>query len=161
MSRLAPHQRLTPSILDRLTADPGTNSSPAGMMFDLRQMVDAVRRDLEDLLNTRRAARDVVEGFEEVRGSVVAFGMPDLSAVPAGTEGERQEVGRVIEGVINCFEPRLREVRAQLVESTNGRERSVRFHIHARLAVDPSPEVGFDTVLELTTGYASVKRSED
>jgi type VI secretion system protein ImpF len=160
MSRLAPHQRLTPSILDRLTADPETNHTSSGMMFDLRQMVDAVRRDLEDLLNTRRAAPAGVEAFEEVRGSVVAFGMPDLSSVPAGTEGEREEVGRVIEGVINRFEPRLREVRAQLVESTNGRERSVRFHIQARLAVDPSPEVGFDTVLELTTGYASVKRSE-
>ena len=87
--------------------------------------------------------------------------MPDLSSVPAGNEGEREEDGRIIEGVINRFEPRLRDVHAHLVESTDGRERSVRFHIQARLNVDPSPEVGFDTVLELTTGYASVKRSED
>ena len=35
----------------------------------------------------------------------------------------------------------------------------MRFHIQARLNVDPSPEVGFETVLELTTGHASVKRA--
>lgn len=161
MSRLAPHQRLTPSILDRLTADPGPNSPSVGMTFDLRQMVDVVQRDLEDLLNTRRGARAAADAFEEVSASVVTFGMPDLSSIAAGTEGERQEVGRIIEGVINRFEPRLREVRAHLVEVGDGRERSVRFHIQARLAVDPSPEISFDTVLELTTGYASVKRGED
>ena len=160
MSRLAPHQRLTPSILDRLTADPAPNSPSVGMTFELRQMVDVVRRDLEELLNTRRAARASADAFEEVRDSVVTFGMPDLSSVPAGTEGEREEVGRIIEKIINRFEPRLREVRAQLADAAEGRERSVRFHIHARLAVDPSPEIDFDTVLELTTGYASVKRSD-
>ena len=37
--------------------------------------------------------------------------------------------------------------------------RAVRFHIDARLRVDPAPEVAFDTILELTTGHTTVKPS--
>ena len=37
---------------------------------------------------------------------------------------------------------------------------SVKFHIDARLRVEPSPEVGFETTLELTTGHASIKASK-
>ena len=160
MSRLDSHQRLTPSILDRLTAETDAAGRSSRYGFDLQQMIDAVRRDLEDLLNTRRSAGRAVEAFAEVSNSVVAYGMPDLASMSASTESERAEVGRIIEGVINQFEPRLRDVRAHLVGGVDGKERSVRFHIQARLNVDPSPEIGFDTVLELTTGYASVKRSE-
>jgi hypothetical protein len=36
----------------------------------------------------------------------------------------------------------------------------VRFHIDARLNVDPAPEVSFETVVELITGHASIKTSE-
>ena len=36
-------------------------------------------------------------------------------------------------------------------------ERTVRFHIDARLCLDPAPEVAFDTILELTTGHYAVR----
>ena len=36
---------------------------------------------------------------------------------------------------------------------------SIRFRIEAELNVDPAPEVGFETVLELTTGRATVTPS--
>ena len=160
MARPDPDRRLTPSILDRLAAEADPSGRPARFGFDMQQMVDAVRRDLEDLLNTRRTAGRAADAFPEVSASVVTYGMPDLASMSAGTEAERAEVGRIIEGVINRFEPRLREVHAHLVGGVDGKERSVRFHIQAHLNVDPSPEIGFDTVLELTTGYASVKRSE-
>ncbi len=134
---------------------------PTSVTFDLQQMIDVVRRDLEDLLNTRRTARPSVEAFEETRTSVVAYGMPDLASVSTATESDRREVGRIIEEVIQRCEPRLREVHAHLAEdASGGAGRAVRFHIQARLAVDPSPEIGFETVLELTSGSASVRRSE-
>jgi predicted component of type VI protein secretion system len=37
---------------------------------------------------------------------------------------------------------------------------TIRFRVDARLSVDPSPEVAFDTILELTSGHYSVKPSE-
>jgi predicted component of type VI protein secretion system len=39
-------------------------------------------------------------------------------------------------------------------------ERRVRFHIEAGLNVDPSPEVAFETVLELATGQTSIRTDE-
>jgi type VI secretion system protein ImpF len=160
MPRLDPNQRLTPSILDRLMADADPGGRYLGLSFDLQQAADAVRRDLEELLNTRRSARAIAEEFPEVRSSVVNYGLPDLSSVSADTDAEREDVARIIESVIGRFEPRLREVRAQLVGGVDGKERALRFHISARLAVDPCPEVSFDTVLELMTGSATVQRSE-
>jgi type VI secretion system protein ImpF len=160
MPRLDPNQRLTPSILDRLIAEPDPSGRYLGLSFDLQQMADAVRRDLEELLNTRRSTRAVAEEFPEVRSSVVNYGLPDLSSISADTDSEREDVARIIESVIAGFEPRLRDVRAHLVGGIDGKERALRYHITARLAVDPCPEVGFDTVLELMTGNATVQRSE-
>ena len=65
-----------------------------------------------------------------------------------------------IDPIIARFEPRLKEVRAILTDPGNNRERTVRFHIEAKMCIDPAPEVAFDTILELTTGHYSIKPSE-
>ena len=73
------------------------------------------------------------------------------------TPEQREGIGRVIAGIIQQHEPRLRDVHAILVNAGNGLDRKVEFLIEARLAVDPAPEVAFDTILELTTGHYSIK----
>jgi type VI secretion system protein ImpF len=93
-----------------------------------------------------------------VHRSIYGYGLPDLNSLNAISPQQRAEIGRMIETVVIVFEPRLRDVRAMLMESTAGQvERSVRFRIEARLNVDPAPEVAFDTILELTTGRYEVK----
>lgn len=149
---------LMPSLLDRLL-DPhsmGTSGRPG---YGLQQMIDSVRADLEDLLNTRCPTRAVPRAFPEVQNSIVTYGLPDFASLSAATLGEREDIGRVIEELIARFEPRLRQIRATIVEVDDGDDRHVRFHIDARLCVDPSPEVAFDTILELTTGQASIQSS--
>jgi type VI secretion system protein ImpF len=123
-------------------------------------MIDAVRRDLEDLLNTRRTNPWLDKDFVEVQRSIEAYGVPDLAALDAYTPQQQEEIGRVIERIIGLFEPRLREVRASMLEPRDPHERNVRFRVDARLALDPAPEVAFETVLELTTGHASIESSE-
>jgi type VI secretion system protein ImpF len=156
MARFDPTTRLTPSLLDRLIDQETDRGSARG--YDHRQMIDVVRRDLEDLLNTRLTNNEVPEAFVEVNRSVVTYGLPDLSSVSADTSEQRADIGRLIERIIERFEPRLRQVRARLVEGAGGSQ-TVRFQIHAELNVDPAPEVGFETVLELMTGHASIKES--
>jgi type VI secretion system protein ImpF len=156
MPRFETTTRLTPSLLDRLIDQEVEQGSSRG--YDHRQMIDVVRRDLEDLLNTRLTNTDVPATFVEVNNSVATYGLPDLTSVSADTAAQRAEIGRVIERVIERFEPRLRQVRARLVESTGGLQ-TVRFQITAELNVNPAPEVGFETVLELMTGHASIKES--
>jgi type VI secretion system protein ImpF len=159
MSRLDTTQRLLPSILDRLI-DPESGGTTWQQGYSVAQMIEAVRRDLEDLLNTRRTSTGIPETFTGVHESLIAYGLPDLVSVDASVPGARDEIGRIIEKVIARYEPRLRDVRARIVESTTRNDRSIRFEIHARLAVDPSPEVGFETVVELMTGHASIKKTE-
>ncbi len=119
-----------------------------------------VRRDLEDLLNTRQSSHSVPPGFEEVLRSLVAFGMPDLTALDAISAQQREDIGRVLEKVVEQFEPRLREVRAVLVEGGETKLRTLRFRIDARLRVEPAPEVAFETVLELASGLSAVRRAD-
>jgi type VI secretion system protein ImpF len=159
MSRVDPQQGLMPSILDRLSdADAGGTAWRRG--YGVEQMVEAVQRDLEDLLNTRQSHAGLPEGYAEVERSVFGYGLPDLASLNAITPDQRREIGRVLEAVIARFEPRLRDPRATLLEPEGSKvERTVSFRIEARLCVDPAPEVAFDTVLELTTGHYSIKPS--
>jgi type VI secretion system protein ImpF len=159
MSRLDPTQRLLPSLLDRLI-DPESGGSGALQGYSVVQMIEAVRRDLEDLLNTRQTSSGIDKKYNEVLDSVVAFGLPDLMSVDASAMGAKEQIGRMIEEIIVRHEPRLKDVRARLVQSAKSRDaRSLKFEIQARLSVDPSPEVGFETVLELMTGHTSIKQN--
>jgi type VI secretion system protein ImpF len=148
-----------PSVLDRLI-DPhsaGTSRQPG---YSLLEMEAAVRRDLEDLLNTRQSSTDLPGELKEVHRSIVGYGLPDLTSLNAITPQQRADIGRVIEAAISHFEPRLQDVRAILLDPAEEVERTVRFRVEARLCLEPAPAVAFDTILELTTGHYSVKPSE-
>jgi type VI secretion system protein ImpF len=148
-----------PSVLDRLI-DPESGGTGRRRGYTAEHIVDAVRRDLEDLLNTRRTSAAAAAHYPEVANSIVAYGLPDLATLDALTRQQREAIGRVIEGVIAQFEPRLLDVRATLVDAGSATQRTVRFRVDARLAMEPAPEVAFETVLELTTGHASIQPSE-
>ncbi len=161
MSRLDPNQRIMPSVLDRL-CDPDAGGSAARPAYSIRQMEEAVLRDLEDLLNTRRVANDVPEDLTEVRNSVYYYGLPDLPGLSLSTSEDRRQIGQLLKTVIERFEPRLRDVEATLQESGPSKDivSRLRYHIQAKLALDPAPETGFDTILELLSGRYSVEGGE-
>ena len=149
-------QGLMPSIIDRLI-DPGSGGTAWRRGYGLEQMIQAVQRDLEDLLNTRQSHEGLPLEFKEVHNSIVAYGLPDLNSINAVTSTQRQQIGRLIEAIIARFEPRLKDIKATLVEGGDNKARSVKFRVDARMRVDPAPEVAFDTILELTTGHYSIK----
>jgi type VI secretion system protein ImpF len=159
MSRIDPQQGLQPSILDRLI-DPDAKGTGWRRGYGLEDMVNVVRRDLEDLLNTRRSYQGPREAFAEIERSILGYGLPELTSLDAITPQQREEIGRVLEAAVLHFEPRLRDVRATLVDAGDSKQPTVRFRIDARLCVDPAPEVAFETVLELMSGRAAVKEAE-
>ncbi len=159
MSTIPSQSNLLPPLLDRLiAAEADAHRLRHG--YDLQEMTDAVRRDLEELLNARRSYGDLPEDFAELRDSVLTYGMPDLVSSAVNSPEERRQVGRRIEEVIARFEPRLREVRITLTDSASLHDLSLRFHIEARLNVDPAPEVVFETVVELASGETSIRTGE-
>ncbi len=158
MARTESQQGLMPSIIDRLI-DPESGGTAWRRGYGVEQMVDAVQRDLEELLNTRQSHHGLPEEYVEVHRSIVAYGLPDLMSLNAVTPQQREEIGRVLEAIIGLFEPRLKEVRVHLVDPGDGKQRTVKFRVDAKLCVDPAPEVAFNTILELATGHYSVTSS--
>jgi type VI secretion system protein ImpF len=126
--------------------------------YGIRELKRAVARDLEALLNTRREALDELpESLEEVRRSLVTYGLPDFTAASLQSSRDRTRIRRALEDTIAAFEPRLERVRIEL-EETESSERAMRFRVEGWLRLDPTPEpVAFDTVLQLTTREYSVQ----
>jgi type VI secretion system protein ImpF len=152
-------QPLVPSLLDRLVEGSmyGAKQQP---WYGLDDMMQAVQRDLEALLNTRGASEGVVSGLPEVQASLVCYGLPDLATVNGETLEGRRQVCTIIENVVRKYEPRLKDIRASLLPPTSPFDRDVRFRIEGRLSVDPAPDVVFDTTLELSTGQYKVRSVE-
>ena len=151
-----------PSLLDRLTdlaptmpADP-----PATREGSARAFREAVQRDLEWLLNTRRTIVPVPPYCAEVRHSVHEYGLPDTTGLAVATSEGREQLLRSVQDALERFEPRLANPRVRLADTPNDggtRSPSVRFVVEATLQMDPSPEqVVFDTVLEIASGSYDV-----
>src|SRR5262245_18124466 len=156
---------IKPSVLDRLIdAETGGRSNRQG--YGEAQMMEAVRRDLENLLNTRRASfRQIgIDDLPEVQRSVAGYGLPDYVSTDAATAKQREQIGQIIAEMIDVFEPRLYDVVVTVKDPETVKQQkrddfqntALYFHIQARLRMDPSPDVAFDTVLELTKGRHQV-----
>ena len=155
MAQVDPHFGLVPSILDRLiTPDADDFAGRRGFGFD--QMRDAIRRDLETLLNTHRTQADLPPIFVELENSVFTYGIPDPSAMSAIAE-KPGELGRLITTILVRFEPRLRDIEIRAVERADIHHRRIRFQIDAKFRIEPFSDVEFETVLELSSGHTSIE----
>ena len=158
MSRFDNEIRVRPSVLDRLIDyEPEySREAPASRAKNLRILKQSVRRDLEWLLNSRATAQIPPE-LKEVSGSVVAFGLPDLTAFSGRSPADRARLRRAVERALEAFEPRLEGV-VVTIDPEAGPGLSMKFRIDARLKVDPAPEpVSFDTLLQVGSGEFRVK----
>lgn len=150
-----------PSIFDRLT---DANCMGAGDRrgYSETQLMNIVRRDLENLLNTRRPSFEElgIDHLPQARGSVVAYGLPDFANMGYLSAGDRAEIGKQIAEAVALFEPRLKDVEVIMKEPSQMKNElkekfqvtAVYFHIAAKLRLDPCPPITFETMLELTDG---------
>jgi len=142
---------VTLSVLDRLIDDPNASEDIfLTRSKSLRELKQAVRRDLEWLLNTRQPVTEAPQGTH-VENSLFMYGLPDISSMSIRSTRERKRLTEAIQVAVATFEPRLANVRVNLVGADNEKAPYLRFVIEGLLRVDPSPEqVSFDTVLELS-----------
>jgi type VI secretion system protein ImpF len=159
MARLDSTQGLQASILDRII-DPDSDGTASRPGCTVGQMIDSVRRDLEDLLNTHRTAADIRGEFPEVENSIVTYGMPDLASFQSTKTDVMRIVGEKIQQAIARFEPRLQKVHATLIDDPDSKQFKLKFEIRATLRIDPSPEVSFVTILKLSTGETSIQQTD-
>jgi type VI secretion system protein ImpF len=151
--------RITPSVLDRLIdREPGlAREAPASRLQSLNEMKQAVKRDLEWLLNARQMVGGVPPELKELNRSLAAYGLPDFSAVSVKSPADQLWMQRALEITISVFEPRLENVTVSLSQ-VRDLDHKLRFRIEARIKVEPTPEpVTFDTVLQASTNQYVVK----
>jgi type VI secretion system protein ImpF len=145
-------------LLDRLLDDEPKIKSEAPMTrsSSLARLKTAVRRDLENLLNTRRTPDYIPEGSVEILRSVYYYGLPDITSMPANFLYEQTKLLQSIETAVKTFEARLDGVKVSLVPVA-GQSRVLRFVIDGMLRIDPLPEhVVYDASIELTSLEVSI-----
>lgn len=150
---------ITKSVLDRLIDyEPGNSREAAGSRSkNLKELREAVRRDLEWLLNTRHVAGGIPPDLTELHNSVAAFGLPDFANLSTNQLDDQKRMRSDIEEAIRIFEPRLQDVVVTL-QPSHSTERLMHFRIDGRLNVEPVPEpISFDTVLQLVNGQYVIK----
>ena len=131
---------LLPSLKDRLF-DPDAMGTRAMPGYNLEQVLDSVRDDLEDLLNTRRSFQLSETKYPELALSIATYGLPDLTSLDTASLAKRDAIGRILEKVIALYEPRLRNIRA-VMEPPRPNELSATFRIDADLRSRPGPPGG-------------------
>jgi type VI secretion system protein ImpF len=151
---------IVPSMLDRLLDDEPhvSREAPKDDVKVLREIKDAVRRDLENLLNTRARCLSWPPALDELPASLVNYGVPDFTNAASRAVDDPATLCKAIEFAISQFEPRLRDVRVELLPSDIATERAVRFRIDATLYVEPvEDKVFYSSSLEPMSGNFEVK----
>lgn len=144
-------QPLRPSLLDRLT-------SPAnrGDQFSIAELRNRVQRDLEDLLNTRCRVVEPPKDLKQLDTSLANYGLPDYTGLSSAVEGARERLRAELRKTIERFEPRLRNVRIQVLGHAEPLDRRLRFRIDAELSSEP---IVFQSVLDQTTARYEVRKA--
>lgn len=134
-----------------------TSANPSEALGILRE---AVRRDLEALLNARRRRLPSDPGLTEVVSSIAGYGIPDATSGAYAVEEAREALVRDVELTIRRFEPRLTNVVVTMLPDTDSFGRSLRMKVDAVLRVDPLPEpVTFETLLEPVSRDVDVRET--
>ena len=162
MARVDKKKKLRPSILDRLfDNDPGNQVEiDTDQHQRLKELRSSVRRDLENLLNTRFKMIEPDDEYTELQKSLLNYGLPDLATVNIADKTKRKEFVEHLETILIEFEPRFKTVKVNYMENSDSLDRTLRFRIDATLYADPSPEVVvFDSILEPVTRTVNVEET--
>lgn len=158
MSRNDNEIRIALSVFDRLLdfEPEATQEAPKSRSKSLRELKQAVRRDIEWLLNTRYYSGETDEQLKEVYKSVVFYGLPDFTALSVKNDSELKRLTKSLETAIKNFEPRFIDLKVAL-EPIRDTDKVLKFRIEANLDIDPVPEpITFDTVLQFGGGGFTV-----
>jgi type VI secretion system protein ImpF len=149
-----PHNTvITQSLWNRLSE---SEEIPIAHSAAVRFLKESIRRDLEDLLNTRRPPAPELEGYDLARSSVINYGLEDLSSFYPSSGSSAQDIQQSVRRCIAEYEPRLVGV-SVVAEETNLDRHEIRLHIEATLPIHPAAEtVSFDTMLDVASGIYSV-----
>lgn len=142
---------LARSVLDRLVDDsPDMAIDPhVSVTEQVREMREAIRRDIEALLNTRRCPTTTPATLTELDDALVNYGVDGMVSANLVTDESKARLARIIERRIATFETRLTHVRVTILKSRSMAERALRLRIEASFRlVDGMPPISFESVID-------------
>lgn len=163
MARPTSTQPLIPSVLDRLIdyEPEKAEESEKSRSQVIKELRESVRRDLENLLNTRLPCMNMSKENDVLTGTSAYYGIPDFSGANLQSGESRERFRATIENAIRRNETRFKSVNVELLEDMDDLERSLHFRIDALLNVEPAIKpIVFDSSLEPVTRNFKVKDIE-
>jgi type VI secretion system protein ImpF len=159
------HDMLAPSFLDRLidAAMASSENQPTGAVvsaFKPDEMVAAIGRDLEDLLNTRATHQGLIADDSPLVNTILTYGLPDIGSLELCGARQRETMAEAVALAIRRHEPRLRDVRVLTPDPFSPRERTLRLLIEGRLQVEPATWVAFEARLARGSGQYTVEMTQ-
>jgi len=158
--KLDKKKEFRPSILDRLLDDEPeiTVEADKNRHQQMRELHNSVRRDLQNLLNTRYRIIAPPEEFKQLENSLLNYGLPDLATVNIADSEKKKNFTRLLEKILRTYEPRFKAVKVMLQDNKDKTDRTLRFRIDATLYADPAPEiVVFDSILDPVSRTVNVE----
>lgn len=153
-----------PSILDRLLdnePDITVETNKHRQQYN-RDLHNSVRRDLQNLLNTRYRMIAPPDEFTQLENSLLNYGLPDLATVNITDTEKKKSFTRLLEKTLRTYEPRFKAVKVVLQDNKDKTDRTLKFRIDATLYADPAPEVViFDSVLDPVSRTVNVEESRN
>jgi type VI secretion system protein ImpF len=99
----------------------------------------SVRRDLENLLNTRINITSIPEDMPQLKRSLVNYGIPDFGRTILESGTAMESLRNRVEEAIRMYETRFKHVHVDFDEKAKS-DRTVRFVIDGVLHAEPYPE---------------------
>jgi type VI secretion system protein ImpF len=128
-----------------------------GRVPDTQIVKNAVLRDVENLLNTRRSIIEPPPACRYLNDSMFVYGLEDFVAKNPKNPAVRKALKKSIEATIDKFEPRLRRVSVEFNDQ-EGNEQNLCFAVRATLYADPIHEpIYFDTWFSVNRGEYRIK----
>jgi len=146
------------SVFDRLLGEESADFS-IGKTQQYDIIVQNVRRDLQDLLNTRKTP--LYTDDEVLENSLVNYGLDDFSDFNPESSTDRDRLKKLLTSIIRTYEPRLKQIKVKLLENKDKLDFKVRFHIDAILCIETiMMPVHFNSVMETTPPYINIKDAQ-
>ena len=122
-------------LIDVLTDDdPDREQDVPGMGGSLaRRLVVSIRRDLENLLNSRQRCLSWPKELTELDDSLLDYGIPDITGANLGSSEDRQRFFESITNLILKHDPRFASVKVIPQDSLDPTDRMLRLRIEAIL----------------------------
>ncbi len=129
------------SVFDRLLDDAPDLmvEIPQTRAAHTRALTEAVRRDLEALLNARRRPTTPPASLPELRRSLFTYGMSDFVSANLITAEQRRIFAAKLAETIRMFEPRFKSVSVTVLDPRDAAERVLRLRIEALMVIDSDP----------------------